>query len=361
MNPLRQAVEHNFVWDALSAAIAGRPSRQARGFLNINCPMCMSRGQSRGDTRFRCGVMHSGRGTGVHCFNCGFKTRFDVGGQLGRNMQDFLASLGVSLTEIRKLEFRAKDARRMLSHVEGLDLDSRLIIDAPSWPSMLLPAGSQTIEQWAIEGCDDPDFLEVLSYLYSRGNELAESIAFYWTPHREYDLNHRLLIPCIHDGEIVGWSGRHVHADGDPKYWSSLPPNLLFNTRAMTKPRRRYLILVEGILDAVAIDGVSVLGAKMTDQQATWLGNCGLEVIVVPDLDGSGDRLVSHALAHKWLVSFPRRKNSGSGEWWEPDVKDSADAVRRYGRLYTLQSILSSATRNVLEISLKRQSLLASR
>ena len=48
------------------------------------------------------------------------------------------------------------------------------------------------------------------------------------------------------------------------------------------------------------------------------------------------------AIKHGWSVAFP--------EW--KDCKDASDALTKYGRLYTIKSILNSAESNTTKIEL---------
>jgi hypothetical protein len=68
----------------------------------------------------------------------------------------------------------------------------------------------------------------------------------------------------------------------------------------------------------------------------------------VPDRDRSGKRLLDKALEYGWAVSFPL---------WEPDVKDCADAHQRYGKLYTLRSILADTETSALKIKLRSKNI----
>ena len=38
---------------------------------------------------------------------------------------------------------------------------------------------------------------------------------------------------------------------------------------------------------------------------------------------------------------------------WEDDIKDAADAIQRYGKLYTLKSIIDARISNNTKISVK--------
>ena len=56
-------------------------------------------------------------------------------------------------------------------------------------------------------------------------------------------------------------------------------------------------------------------------------------------------REVNQTSTRKWLeVSFPM---------WEDDIKDAPDAIQRYGKLYTLKSIIDARISNNTKISVK--------
>ena len=72
------------------------------------------------------------------------------------------------------------------------------------------------------------------------------------------------------------------------------------------------------------------------------------EIIVVPDRDKPGAKMIKAALTHGWSVSMPP---------WEDDIKDVADAMKRYGRLYTLTTILYYREHNEIKIQLLKKKL----
>jgi len=108
----------------------------------------------------------------------------------------------------------------------------------------------------------------------------------------------------------------------------------------------RFVVVTEGLLDAVCIGGVAIMSNQCSEQQAQIIDTLGREVILVPDRDAAGQKLIDDALEYGWSVSFPD---------WQNDIKDINDAVVRYGKLFTLKSIVDAKQSNSLKINLLRK------
>jgi len=68
------------------------------------------------------------------------------------------------------------------------------------------------------------------------------------------------------------------------------------------------------------------------------------QIIVVPDRDKAGSKLVERAIELGWSVAMPD---------WDNDINDVGDAVDKYGRLYTLYSIANTAEESTIKIRLR--------
>lgn len=353
---VERIVNDDFLWDAITRALPAKRKNSGTHFINFNCPMCTSRGESA-DRRSRCGVKYNAPGVGVHCFNCHFDTKWQPGELLSQHMRDFLTMLGVPPMDVKRLNYRAMSYRKLLSsNDETLALVPQSF--TPSFNACSLPPGSESFAKLADAGCMDDDFLDTVEYLYGRGDEVADATTYFWTPDTMHQMNRRVIIPFMFENKIVGWTARAIDPDIKNRYHNHSPANFLFNNHVMNIRGRRYLILVEGIFDALAIDGVGMGGSSLNPQQIAWIKSSGLEVILLPDRDKSGAHMIDTALFHGWRVAFPSlRDGHGFNNWWEPDVKDAAEATRRYGRLWTVMSIIQTATNNKIEIGVKRKLL----
>ena len=356
MSYTEQILSNDFLWVALMEGISTRRRKKGgANFINICCTMCVERGETP-DTKYRCGIKRESY-IGVHCFNCGLRAKHRAGEPLSTNMKKFLLSLGLDEMAVKRLAYRAHTIAAMVE--KSPEAQALVDIDiSMKFPAKLLPPKSASFETWANQGCLDPDFIATAEYLFSRGAELSRSTTFYWSPETTDDINKRLIIPFYHQGEIVGWTGRAIDPSIEPKYHSQVAKDYLFNNSVLYDRNRSYVILIEGVLDALAIDGVGTLGAKLNDRQCAWVESFGKDIIVVADRDASGQRLIDIALKRGWQVAFPAlTSNHASRNWWEPNCKDVAEAVDRYGRLYVLTSILKTATGDNMEINLKRKIL----
>ena len=72
------------------------------------------------------------------------------------------------------------------------------------------------------------------------------------------------------------------------------------------------------------------------------------DVIVVPDQDEAGMKLIDRAIELGWSVSIPE---------WPAGVKDVNDAVIQLGRLGTLLTILANKETSRIKIEIRKKQL----
>jgi predicted nucleic-acid-binding Zn-ribbon protein len=343
----------DFMWDAVMENLPTSIKMSRTNFINFNCPMCISRGETP-DTKKRCGIakqldLQGHDSIRVSCFNCGFKAVYSLGSPLSGKFRQFLSHLGLQELEINKLNHRAFTMARIIADSGDETILASLNRYVARFDAVSLPPDTKPLSEW-INKTDNPNFSKALKYALSRG-EMVYNYA-HWTPNPKWQ--DRIIFPAYWYENIVGWTGRLIEDNpAVPKYLNEVPANYLANCNVM-QSRRKYLLMPEGYLDALAIDGISPLGAKLNSNQTTWIKETNKEVIVIPDRDKSGQRLIDIAIENEWKVAFPRLTRGGNN-WWEEDCKDCAEAVKRYGRLYTLRSIIETSTNRRLEIETRRK------
>ena len=326
----------NEIQNGLLALLPSKRKATPSGWTSFNAPCCHNRGERR-DDRARGGVLlNSNGGFQYHCFNCNFKAGWTPGHLLTKNTKSLFKWIGMSDTDISKLNLYAlkiKDDQPSEKRKFSFELEERNL------PEDCLP-----IDTWIAEGAQEAELLDVIKYLVDERKVGWEWYPWHWSPANGY--RDRVILPFYHDGKIVGWTGRKIKP-GKPKYLTDTQPGYVFNLSNQKKDRA-YVIVVEGQFDAIAIDGVAIMHNEPNETQAARINTLGREVIVVPDRDQPGAKMIQQALEYGWSVSLPP---------WEDDIKDVADAVKRYGRLYTLFTILQYKEDSKIKIQLLQKKL----
>jgi DNA primase len=89
-----------------------------------------------------------------------------------------------------------------------------------------------------------------------------------------------------------------------PKYIHDMQHGYVFGVD-LQHTSWQYVIVTEGVFDALSIGGVAVLHAEVNDAQVKMIRNLNRQVIVVPDQDTTGMKLVDRAIELGWSVSMP--------------------------------------------------------
>lgn len=246
--------------------------------------------------------------------------------------------LGIPDSEIKRLQI---DSIREKELADGptLFVSRTQTTRIPSFKDVELPEGSRPLEDVLNEPEPDEKAVLAAKYLLDRG--IYDHVDTYWSPHPVY--RSRVIFPFWQGDRIVGYSGRDFTGKSEAKYMSSTPKDFLYNVDAI-KRNRKYLIVVEGTIDAACLDGVAIMSNEASQAQIDYINQFKGEVIVSPDRDKAGERLVKQAIENGWSVSFP---------YWEDNIKDAGDAIQRYGKFYTLKSIIDGSISNSTKINVK--------
>lgn len=357
--------------ETLLQLIQGKYKITPAGWYSFNCPACMFNGEPSADTRKRGGLKISfSEEITFHCFRCQFKAHWRPGLLLSNKMKKLLSFLGLNNDDIQKLSFAIweEKEKNFLSHNYSNQISFNFDKLQPIFNEIELPKGFNEFNYYIENNCFDKNFLEVINYLIkSRGENILKYYKFYWNPDEKY--NKCVLIPFTSNNKIVGYTLRNISDEKTKyKYISKKPDNYLFLIDNLYNIKRKYVILVEGVFDAIAIDGVGLLGNNINQNQINFINSSNKEIILLPDRDKSGQKLVDIALENNWKVSFPLKKyipitsyeenNKIFNCAWDDDIKDASDAVKKYGRIFTIKSIIDSADDNKLKIKLLQKYLI---
>jgi hypothetical protein len=333
----------NLIQNTVLTSLPANRKKTPSGWISFNAPCCVHNGESA-DKKKRGGVMTSADGTiSYHCFNCGFKANYVIGRKLNQKMRSFMGYIGINDDTIRKLAIEA-----MREEESDVKYEKKKFV---SFGKKNLPNKTKSLDMWlekyttgTLTDIEQKRIDNLLTYLAGRGIG-PDWYDFMYSNDKVWDMYQRLLIPFYWRGEIVGFTGR-VFEDSDAvKYYTDVWPGYVFNMDAQDWSRK-FVLVTEGPFDAITISGVSILGSEINDTQRELIDGLGRQVIVVPDRDAPGEKLINQAKEFGWSVAFPE---------WGNDVNDVADAVSKYGRLFVIQSILKSTESNKLKIDLKRK------
>jgi len=319
----------SIVSDTITAHLPGKRKTTPSGWTSFNAPCCHHNGDSA-DKRGRGGLISEGDTVSYHCFNCGYKASWQPGRPVSHKLRKLLQWLGCSDDTITKLTF---DVMRIN---EGVEVAERKI-ELPTFETVPLPPD-------AVKIADITEFnkfsIAVLEYMAARDLNLDDT-DYYWSPSLAY--RDRLIIPFYYEKRIVGWTARTIAADKKPKYLMEVQPGFVYGLDEQGY-NKVFAIVCEGQVDALHVDGCALGGSEINDAQALLINRLNKDVIVVPDRDKAGSKLVEQAIELGWQVSLPN---------WDMDINDIGDAVQRYGRLYTLYSIACAAESSTLKIRLR--------
>lgn len=304
------------------------------GWLSFNAPCCQHNGNTP-DRRQRGGIKTNESGWSYHCFNCGYTASFILGRTLSYKARRLLSWLGVpereiDLANLESLKHRSiygivEDRQRVANLLQGIEFEES---DLPPASELITP--------------EHP-----LYWNYCRERQVPENFPM-MTPIRTDGVHWTrpcVIVPFTHDNKIVGYTARFI--DGkSPKFISEQQSGYVFGTD-LQDPSWQHVLVMEGIFDALSIGGLAVLHNDISDAQARLIRSLGREITVVPDQDQAGLELIDRAMELGWAVSIPA---------WQ-DCKDVNDAVKKYGRLGTLLTIMQARETSRIKIELRKKAL----
>ena len=333
----------NLIQNTILTSLPAGRKKTPSGWISFNAPCCVHNGETA-DKKKRGGIMTSADGTvSYHCFNCGFKASYVIGRKLAYKMRQFMSYIGVPEDTIRKLAIEA-----MREEESDTKYEKKKFV---TFNRKNLPNNTKSLDTWlekyttgTLTDKEQTSIDNLLSYLSSRGIG-PDWYDFMYSTNKVWDVHQRLLIPFYWKGDIVGFTGRMFEESDGVKYYTDVWPGYVFNMDAQDWTRK-FVIVTEGPFDAISVSGVSILGSEINDTQRELIDSLGRKVIVMPDRDAPGEKLINQAIEFGWSVAFPE---------WDKTVGDVADAVLKYGRLFTIQSILKTTESSKLKIDLKRK------
>lgn len=309
----------------LRSRIHGRPS--PKGWFSFNCPMCVVNGQSRPDTKRRGGMLYNPDGAvSYHCFNCQFKTSWTPGRTLSFKMRKLLRQLNFDEAEVQRLNLELLSQ----ADIESLSYKEPEPTWTPDWPDFDF-------------GFDVRPLTDAAKIDYLKSRQIEDLAVWLETDETYAGLNNRVILPFTYENRIVGFQSRYVGTVPEKlaKYYKKSPADYVYGLDNQ-RESRQYVIVTEGEFDALLTNGLAVGSNSISDRQVQLIEDLNIEPILLPDADRAGRQLVERAADYGWSVSFPE---------WE-GCKDASDAAMKYGRLFTVYTILQAAEHSPTKIRL---------
>ena len=334
------------IQDSVLQLLPAKKKTGQNGWISFNAPCCSHNGESA-DTRGRGGLKTDAGRVSYHCFNCQFKASYQPGRHLNYKFRKFLSWLGADDNTVRRLVIDAVRLKDLVAPEQVEEPTEEIKFEARA-----LPAEARELNElnafYLLGNYQSvpAEYFAAVEYAAQRNLDINK-YKFYWTPEEAYNMHRRLVIPFYYQKQLIGYTARAI-ADGvKPKYYSSHPADFVFNLDTQ-QPDWRFVLVCEGPIDAMSVDGVAVSGAEISDQQAELIDRLQREVVVVPDSDRTGQRLIDRAIELGWTVSFPV---------WMETCKDINEAVLRYGKLFVVKAILEARETNKLKIEIRKKRL----
>jgi hypothetical protein len=282
------------------------------------------------DKRQRGGLKASPEGWSYHCFNCGYTASFILGRNLSFKARKLLTWLNVPQEEIERINLESLRHRSITGILDDRQRTAAAIQDI-------------RFEERDLGGVEfvTPEHTKVWDYLRRRHAPVDYPFMVSGTE----GARPGVIVPFTYNNTVVGNTTRFLD-DRKPVWLNDFQPGYVFGTD-LQHTNWQYVIVTEGIFDALSISGLALMHNEISDAQARLIRSLGKEIIVVPDQDKPGMVLVDRAIDLGWSVSMPA---------WE-DCKDVNDAVKKYGRLGTLLTIIEARETSRIKIELRRRQI----
>jgi len=314
--------------------VPGKKKLTQSGWHSFNAVCCHHRGH-KADKRMRGGIKFDGEyNWSYHCFNCNFKAGFTLGKQLSKNTKQLLLWCGVDDIQVNKWNLESLQNKDLLDIIFTKKKKIKV-----KFTETKLPDNVELI-------CpDNIEHKKYVDYLESRKIGIYD-YPFLITPQDEGRNSNRILIPYTYENKIVGHISRYLD-NRIPKFIKEQQVGFVFGID-LQKPEYEVCLVFEGIFDALSLNGCALTHETISDEQAEVLRRLNKRIIVVPDMDKTGLGIIDRALELGFQVSLPD---------WGEGIKDTNDAVLKYGKLPTLLSILQNATNSKIKLEMMRKKI----
>lgn len=302
------------------------------GWYPVLCKVCNDSGR-KGP---RAGFKFDGNKVAFHCFNCSMATVFDP--DKHQNMPDKMVQVlqvfNIPEDEWKTVLYENLKLRDEFGNTQSKPDSGPIISIEPaviSLPSHFYPlaeAGpNDTWAQLASAYLDTDRGIDPKSYNFMLCQPNGDPQVDKWAK--------RVIIPIYKEKQLIFYVGRDLTGNQQQKYLSPSysKEKVLFGFDELFHQTEDPLYIVEGWFDAVAINGIAILGNEISEAQATWLNRSQRKKVYIPDRFGDGQIGAERALALGWSIATPGLNT------WSDEIKDMNDAVLKYGKMFLMKAL----------------------
>lgn len=303
--------------------------RSNTGYETVKCASCH-------DYKPRGGFKFEGDTIYYACFNCGLKPIYiENSGEISGKFRQVLRDFGIESSEIDEIVnvsfFKKPDEEPDVITLESILKPKVVHIDAK------LPKGSirlgSTQENKTIQE-------NIQNYLKDRCID-PNGYPFYYS--LEPKLINRVIIPFYRNRKLIYWQARSI-VDENPRYRNCEVPktSILFNADQLTSWDSSIpLFVVEGVFDALPLNGVATLGSALNDEKLELLNRTSRKLIFVIDKDITGKHVAEIALSKNWNITFA------------PGDGDVNKAIRNYGKIWTVYELMNRIPKTKIDAEMQ--------
>lgn len=303
----------------------------------VYCAVCGDGSRTKGP---RGGWKLDGEDCAYSCFNCGISGAFTPENEIfmSRDMKTIFESFGIpkrdygkilfrlrrdGVEKLEKPEFRTETIESQLG--EGIQLPDYLVELEKAKNTNI---GRKAIEFLAEEKCIDyKDYPFFVTYGKTNSKDQQEKI-------NAKIMVNRLVIPIYYKNKLLLLQGRDLDGNKKKKYINIGNVSSTLYGLDRLKDDHKYVFVTEGFFDAYHLNGVACIVNKLTSQKIKALNLLEKDKVIVPDRGEKINTMLAKGLDCGWGFSAPRELQN---------CKDVTESVKRYGKLYTIYTIMKSA------------------
>jgi hypothetical protein len=301
----------------------------AKGWYTVKCRVC-------NDYKPRGAFKFEDAGITYNCFNCAHAAKFipSEHNSVPDKMQTVFDAFNIPKEEFSALIFKGFMLRGTNSAEKTETPSIPLKYNKLTLPAFFRPlvtdGTGDVYDELACEYLQTERAIDPTSYTFMLADKTDMA------PKQWAKWKGRLIIPYYRNGDLIFYQGRDIIESDRERYMmpTETRDTVMFGYDQIYSHSDKPLYIQEGFFDAHLLgDSVAVFTNKLTEQQIEILNRCRRQKVVIPDRKGKGYILANQGLENGWSVSIPDVGES---------CKDINDAIKKYGRLYVLRTLVDN-------------------